>query len=449
MIGITSTAKGKGLNKSPKTALSPTFQPPHLPSPCRANTKPPSPIGTSRSSHLSPETNIKSQNQLIYRNLKECRCKPQNSPVWLVQGAAIYINIAAPCTTEIHTENQHFTLLVKPRVQPRFLHRLLILCFSCNPVIPKNKKSPKHFPFLVKIPIFASVPRAERSNAAKPAPLPNRYRLPNFLLFKSYLPTDYKKTIVFLQKRECKGNTRKFYFKALRAVLNKAIQDGEASESAYPFGKGGFSVASLEEETMKRYLPHEDMEKLKNTVVESAAQELARRLFLFSYYCYGISFIDAALLTKKNIIRYNGGNYIVYKRNKTKEAKRVKPIQIRITQEIQNLLDWFSANTLLVEDYLLPIVSIAGYKGERLYNHIRSRFGRNNKNLANLAKVLEITDMKLTSYVSRHTMAMTLQDNQVPREVISQILGHSDLATTNTYLDSFASSVIDEAVKVL
>lgn len=155
---------------------------------------------------------------------------------------------------------------------------------------------------------------------------------------------------VFLQKRECKGNTRKFYFKALRAVLNKAIQDGEASESTYPFGKGGFSVASLEEETMKRYLPHEDMEKLKNTVVESAAQELARRLFLFSYYCYGISFIDAALLTKKNIVRYNGGNYIVYKRNKTKEAKRVKPIQIRITQEIQNLLDWFSANTLLVED---------------------------------------------------------------------------------------------------
>lgn len=57
--------------------------------------------------------------------------------------------------------------------------------------------------------------------------------------------------------------------------------------------------------------------------------------------------------------------------------------------------------------------------------------------------------LAITFHVSRHTMAMTLQDNQVPREVISQILGHSDLATTNTYLDSFASSVIDEAVKVL
>lgn len=242
---------------------------------------------------------------------------------------------------------------------------------------------------------------------------------------------------VFLQKRECKGNTRKFYFKTLRAVLNKAIQDGEASETTYPFGKGGFSISSLEEETTKRYLPHDSMFKLKTTVMDNAVLERTRRLFLFSYYCYGISFIDAALLTKKNIIRYNGGNYIVYKRNKTKEAKKVKPIQIKITPEIQELMNWFSANTLLVEDYLLPIVSIAGYKGEQLYNHIRSRFGRNNKNLANLAKVLEITDMKLTSYVSRHTMAMTLQDNQVPREVISQILGHSDLATTNTYLDSF------------
>lgn len=254
---------------------------------------------------------------------------------------------------------------------------------------------------------------------------------------------------VFLQKRECKGNTRKYYFKALRAILNKAIQDKEASESTYPFGKGGFNVAALEEETAKRYLPHDSMIKLKTTVMDNAVLERTRRLFLFSYYCYGISFIDAALLTKKNIIRYNGGSYIVYKRNKTKEAKKVKPIQIKITAEIQELMDWFSANTLLIDDYLLPIVSIAGYKGEQLYNHIRSRFGRNNKNLANLAKALEITDMKLTSYVSRHTMAMTLQDNQVPREVISQILGHSDLATTNTYLDSFASSVIDEAAKVL
>lgn len=164
-----------------------------------------------------------------------------------MQGAAIYINIAAPCTTEIHTENQHFTLRVKPRVQPRFLHRLLLLCFSCNPVIPKNKKSPKHFPFSVKISIFASVPRAERSNAAKPAQLPNRYRLPNFLLFKSYLPTDYKKTIVFLLKpwdnhiliqkiKEAYQNNRPTHHKNSPKSTQKASGDENLNKSEMLIG---------------------------------------------------------------------------------------------------------------------------------------------------------------------------------------------------------------------
>jgi len=60
---------------------------------------------------------------------------------------------------------------------------------------------------------------------------------------------------VFLQKRGCKGNTRKYYFKALRSILNKAIQEKEATEKTYPFGKGGFQIGKLEEETEKRYLP--------------------------------------------------------------------------------------------------------------------------------------------------------------------------------------------------
>jgi len=166
---------------------------------------------------------------------------------------------------------------------------------------------------------------------------------------------------IFLQKRGCSGNTRKYYMKALRAILNKAIQDKEASANTYPFSKGGFNIASLEEETVKRYLPLDCMEKIKSTVMKNPTLELTRRLFLFSYYCYGISFIDAALLTKKNIIRYNGGDYIVYKRNKTKEAKKVKAIQIKITPEIQSHLNWFTGNTILIEDYLVPIVSRSGY----------------------------------------------------------------------------------------
>lgn len=251
-----------------------------------------------------------------------------------------------------------------------------------------------------------------------------------------------------IQRSGCSGNTRKYYMKALRAILNMAIKEKECSISTYPFGNGGFEIAKLEEETEKRYLPSEFLQRIKDTPGKTEATETARRMFLFSYYCYGISFMDMAKLSNKNIILHEGGRYIIYKRQKTKNNKKTKPIQIKITEEIDKILQWFELNTLHIDPYLVPVISKKDLSGEDLYKHIRSRYKEYSDNLKILAKELKI-ETNLTSYVSRHTMAMTLQGNNIPREVISQILGHSDLETTNTYLDSFGSSIIDEAAKVL
>lgn len=252
-----------------------------------------------------------------------------------------------------------------------------------------------------------------------------------------------------VQREGCSGNTRKYYMKALRAILNKAVQENEASVNTYPFGKGGFEIAKLEEETEKRYLPSDYLKRIKEGTGKTEATEIARKMFLFSYYCYGISYTDMAQLTDRNIILHENGEYIVYKRQKTKNQKKVSPIQIRITKEIRDIIQWFKGNTLLVSPYIVPVISREGYTGEELYNHIRNRYKKYSDALKTLAEELELKGINLTSYVSRHTMAMTLQGNNIPREVISQILGHSDLETTNTYLDSFGSSVIDEAAKVL
>ena len=254
---------------------------------------------------------------------------------------------------------------------------------------------------------------------------------------------------VFLQKRGCKGNTRKYYFKALRSILNKAIQEKEATEKTYPFGKGGFQIAKLDEETEKRYLSIESLNRIKNTASNKPQREFARKLFLLSYYCYGISFIDLAYLKRSNIVNLNAGEYIVYKRHKIQHQKGVKPIKIKVTNEIRKLLDDLKGSNPTVDDFIVPIVSISGYTGEKLYNHIRYRYKKYNTYLAELAEELQITDLKLTTYVSRHTMAMMLQRNDVAREQISQMLGHADLKTTNTYLDSFDTTVIDEAAKAL
>lgn len=250
-----------------------------------------------------------------------------------------------------------------------------------------------------------------------------------------------------VKRNGCCGNTRKYYHKALRAVLNKAIQMGEATVNSYPYGKGKFEVAKLEEITAKRYLSENDIEKIKHTPVTNGIEEVARKLFLFSYYCHGISYVDMAQLSHENIFEHEDGKYIIYKRQKIKNQKMAKLMSIKITPELSTLLDWFKNNTILISDYLTPCIS-RDYSGEQLYNHITTRYHRYNSCLKNLAKDLNIK-FNLTSYVSRHSIAMKMRKNNIPIEIISQVLGHNNTKTTNVYLDSFGDDTINDAVKVL
>ena len=252
-----------------------------------------------------------------------------------------------------------------------------------------------------------------------------------------------------IQRKGCCGNTRKGYMKQLRSILNLAIEAKEASRSTYPFGKGGFEVAKLEEETEKRYLPTNYLAKVKADIPLKESLQFARLVFLFSYYCYGMSFVDMAHLTPANIKRLENGQYIVYKRQKTQYSKKSKSISVKLTEELQTIINELCSLQKPIENYLLPIVSKKGYTGEKLYKHIHNRLFTINNNLDEMAKELGIDDINLTSYVSRHTMAMTLQNNGIKRELISQIMDHKDMKTTNTYLDSFANTEIDEAAKVL
>ena len=245
----------------------------------------------------------------------------------------------------------------------------------------------------------------------------------------------------FMEKRGWSGNTRKHDMKTLRAILNRAIVAKECSSTFYPFGKGGFCISALEEETRKRYLPQEYLLRVMNTKFENKPREIARRLFLFSYFCYGMSFIDMANLKKENLMMEGGKEYIVYKRHKTEHSKNARFIRIPVTDKLKRMLLWFRENTVLIGNYLLPLVS-KDYDGEKLYDHLRRRLARYNERLKKIGEELGFTE-KLTSYVSRHSMAMTLQSNGVSREMISQVMGHKELATTNTYLDSFGDTEVE------
>jgi site-specific recombinase XerD len=70
----------------------------------------------------------------------------------------------------------------------------------------------------------------------------------------------------------------------------------------------------------------------------------------------------------------------------------------------------------------------------------RKRYNQKLKEIAQLCGI----ESNLTSYVSRHSFATQAMLAEVPMNAISAMLGHSSLKTTEIYLKSLPSNVLDE-----
>jgi len=233
-------------------------------------------------------------------------------------------------------------------------------------------------------------------------------------------------------------NTMGVRFRALRAIYNLAIQQRIVKKEYYPFDE--FKVSKLRESTSKRAISKETIQKIMNfetskiTEFHTPLIELSKDVFLFSYICCGINFIDIAHLKRSNI----KCNRIVYNRHKTGKAINfpLQPYAIDLIKKYNN------PNS----EYLFPILNEKVHITE-LQQHYRIQ-----KTIKKVNKWLKIIADKtgiendLTTYVARHSFATVLKRSGVNIALISEALGHSDLATTQIYLDSFENEQIDAAM---
>ena len=99
--------------------------------------------------------------------------------------------------------------------------------------------------------------------------------------------------------------------------------------------------------------------------------------------------------------------------------------------------------------YLFPILDNKIHKTAlQKQNRIHKIRGKVNEVLKILGKRLGIGS-NITTYVARHSFASVLKKSGVNIALISEALGHSDMATTQIYLDSFDNEQVDEAMKNL
>ena len=227
------------------------------------------------------------------------------------------------------------------------------------------------------------------------------------------------------RKRGLTPNTISFYTRILRATYNRAVDDG-IIENHNPFRH----VYTGVDKTVKRALPLHTIKRIKSLDLSlNPVLDLARDMFIMSFYLRGMSFIDMAFL--KNTDLKNA--YITYRRRKTGQQ-----LTIEWTKEMQLILDKYPKNQ---SDYLLPIICKSNTNEWYAYRNVGYNINHNLKIIANM---LDIT-IPLTLYVARHSWASIAKAKGIPLSVISKGMGHDNETTTQIYLDSIDNSTVYKA----
>ncbi|WP_416989500.1 site-specific integrase [Alistipes dispar] len=251
---------------------------------------------------------------------------------------------------------------------------------------------------------------------------------------------DYLKGLeLYLRQRGNKDNSIATRFAIFKAIYNKAVKEGKVTVKQNPFSL--FQVGSLWAKTRKRAIDKDDIQRLIDLKItdghKTEYQRLAKDLFLFSYFTAGMNFGDIARLRYKDIVK----GRVNYSRHKTQ-----KLLSFQLVPNALRIIEKYSKDSHAQEDYIFPILNCREHTTpQQIFNRLHKVLRKVNRELKTLGEQIGLA-MPLTTYVARHTYATVLKRSGVSVALISESLGHSDLSTTQIYLDSFENSQIDAAM---
>lgn len=187
------------------------------------------------------------------------------------------------------------------------------------------------------------------------------------------------------------------YHKYLKIYLNRAIRADLINKNPYEGVKieRGNSKA-------RKYLTDTEVKAIEKANLISNKLEIARDLFLFQCFT-GFAYAELASFDASKIIVRNGKYIIHDSRQKTDEQYYTVLLSPALA-----ILKKYNFN--------LPVM------GSQQYN-------LQLKALASLARL----NKHLTSHMGRHTFAVFALNHGTSMEVVSKMLGHSDIKTTQIY----------------
>lgn len=224
-------------------------------------------------------------------------------------------------------------------------------------------------------------------------------------------------------ERNLERNTVSKHHSRLRTVLIRAMKEGYINKNPY------WDMKLKKTPSKRTFLNEEELKKLiEHDLGNNLSLKKVRDIFIFSVYT-GLRFEDAQQLTIDKIAKNKQGEYTLQiEQEKTSELLSI-PILKPALAIIKKYED--SPERKIFKKVLPKITN------QKLNSYL--------KVIAELSGI----EKTLSHHVARHTCATTiLLSNEVPIEVVSKWLGHTNIKTTqiyakitNSYLQTVAKNI--------
>lgn len=248
-------------------------------------------------------------------------------------------------------------------------------------------------------------------------------------------------------------NTIEVQFNILRTITHRAIEVGIMEASKDPFLV--FKYKGVK--TVKEKLSEEEMNRIIALELEPGSLIWhCKNYFLFSYYCAGIRAADLIQLRWRNVTESGRLHYQMGKNHKDRD--------LVLVEQALEILSYYHSEDVTPDDYIFPLLDneapFAKFVTQadkdrmkpdmrhQLYKHISAKNALINKYLKKIAEKAEVTT-NLTMHISRHAFAHIAQEAGAESSAIKNILGHSNLATTERYMGSFDTTKTDNTLRSL
>ena len=261
------------------------------------------------------------------------------------------------------------------------------------------------------------------------------------LRFADVTPALLRKYENWMYENGKTSTTVGIYLRSLRTIFNRANID----KALYPFGEKNGKYSIPISRNIKKALNPQEIGKIYHYEAPSGStEEMAKDYWIFLYLSNGMNVKDFCLLKRKNI----DGDFITFIREKTKRSrKEKKTIYVSLKPEIKAIILKWGQASINPETYIFPHLQ-KGMTPEQEKQTVHQLNKTVNKYMKRIAKALEI-NKPVTTYFARHSFATNLKNSNTPVPLISEMLGHSSIQTTENYLSGFEQEAIHKATDAL